>query len=170
VLDKLAAAGLPVIGVGKIPDIYAGHGITRPLHSEGNHDGMEQTIAALAGLDRGLIMTNLVDFDMLYGHRRDPDGYYRCLVEFDRDLAALRAALRPGRDLVLITADHGNDPTFPGSDHTREYVPILAFGTDGAAGRDLGVRSTFADCGATVAELLGVEPPAVGRSFADDVR
>jgi phosphopentomutase len=166
VLDRIAAAGLPVVGVGKIPDIYAGHGITEPIHSEGNHDGMELTVAAMGRVDRGLIMTNLVDFDMLYGHRRDPDGYYRCLVEFDRDLAALRGSLRRGRDLCLITADHGNDPTFPGTDHTREYVPLIAFGTDAAAGRDLDTRGSFADVGATLAEIFAVEPPAWGESFA----
>jgi phosphopentomutase len=165
VLDAVAAADLPVVGVGKIHDIYAGHGITENLHSEGNADGMAQTIAALDRVDRGLIMTNLVDFDMLYGHRRDPAGYARCLQEFDAQLAALAARLRPDRDLVLITADHGTDPTMPGSDHTREYVPLIAFGPARAAGVDLGTRGTFADVGATVAELFGVDAPEQGESF-----
>jgi phosphopentomutase len=164
VLDRVAAAGLPVVGVGKIPDIYCDRGITMPVHTEGNADGMARTRDVLRQVDRGLIMVNLVDFDSKYGHRRDPRGYYDCLVEFDRDLAALLPELRSDGDLLLITADHGNDPTFPGSDHTREHVPILAFGAQ-SAGIDLGTRSSFADIGATVADALGVEPPTLGESF-----
>jgi phosphopentomutase len=119
-------------------------------------------------VERGLIFNNLVDFDMLYGHRNDPGGYYRCLQEFDAFLPSLEEKLAPG-DLVLITADHGNDPTFPGTDHTREHVPVLAFGPDRAAGVDLGTRGTFADVGATVAEAFGVAAPAIGRSFLGQV-
>src|SRR5690606_38235071 len=147
VLDHLVAAGLPVVGVGKIPDIYCHRGISEEIHTEGNHDGMLRTREVLGRVERGLVFVNLVDFDSLYGHRRGPAGYYRCLREFDADLAALSSDIDPGRDLVLITADHGNAPTFPGTDHTREYVPLIAFGPPQAAGVDLGVRSSFADIG-----------------------
>jgi phosphopentomutase len=165
VLDAIARAGLPVVGVGKIPDIYCGHGITEEVHTEGNRDGMARTMEIVGRVDRGLIMVNLVDFDSLYGHRRDPAGYYRCLREFDEDLGRLRPLIRPECDLVLITADHGNDPTFPGTDHTREYVPLLAFGPRAAAGVDLGTRGSFADVGATLADIFAVEPPPHGQSF-----
>ncbi len=164
VLDALAAAGLPVVGIGKIPDIYAGRGITEAVHTEGNADGMDKTIEALGRIDRGLVFTNLVDFDMLYGHRNDPRGYYGCLKELDAAIPRLEAALAPG-DLVLITADHGNDPTTVSTDHSREHVPILAFGPECRAGRDLGVRKTFSDVGATIAEAFGVARPRFGQSF-----
>jgi phosphopentomutase len=143
--------------------------VTEEVHTEGNLDGMKATRAAMAKHRRGLIFTNLVDFDSLYGHRRDPAGYYRCLVEFDRALGELGQDVDPRRDLVLITADHGNDPTFRGTDHTREYVPVLAFGPDRAAGVDLDTRASFADVGATVAEALGIAPPAIGTSFLGQV-
>jgi phosphopentomutase len=169
VLDRLAGAGLPVVGIGKIPDIYAGRGVTEPVHSEGNADGLERTLAAMARTPRGLVFNNLVDFDMLYGHRNDPQGYYGCLRQFDAFLPRLEAALAPG-DLVMITADHGNDPTTPSTDHSREHVPILAFGPTCAPGRALGVRDTFADVGATVAEIFGVTPPPHGRSFLGELQ
>ncbi len=165
VLDRLHEAGWPTVGIGKIPDIYCGRGIGEDIHTEGNLDGMQRTREVLERVERGLVFVNLVDFDMLYGHRRDPAGYYACLREFDAQLAALSAGIDPGRDLVMITADHGNDPTFPGTDHTREYVPILAFGPTSAAGVDLGVRGSFADVGATVAEAFGVTRPPHGQSF-----
>jgi phosphopentomutase len=165
VLDRLHEAGWPVVGVGKIPDIYCSRGISEEIHTEGNLDGMQRTMEIVERVQRGLVFVNLVDFDMLYGHRRDPAGYYGCLREFDGQLAALAGVIDPGRDLVMITADHGNDPTFPGTDHTREYVPILAFGPHSAAGVDLGVRASFADVGATVAEAFQVTPPPHGESF-----
>ena len=165
VLDRLHEAGWPVIGIGKIPDIYCGRGISEDIHTEGNLDGMQRTREVLERVDRGLVFVNLVDFDMLYGHRRDPAGYYACLREFDGQLAALAAGIDPGRDLVMITADHGNDPTFRGTDHTREYVPILAFGPATAAGVDLGVRASFADVGATLADAFRVTSPPHGQSF-----
>jgi phosphopentomutase len=164
VLDAIAAKGLPVVGIGKIPDIYAGRGITENVHSEGNADGLALTLKALERTPRGLIFNNLVDFDMLYGHRNDPEGYAKCLREFDAWLPSLQAALRPD-DLVLITADHGNDPTTPSTDHSREYVPILAFGPRCKAGRDLGVRKTFSDVAATLAEIFSVPAPRHGTSF-----
>ncbi len=168
VLDALAAAGRPVIGLGKIEDIFAGRGITRGVHTEGNADGLEATLRELDATPTGLIFNNLVDFDMLYGHRRDPAGYYRCLREFDAFLPRIEARLRDG-DLVLITADHGNDPTAPGTDHTREYVPLLAFGPACRAARDLDTRSSFADVGATIAEAFGVAPPPHGTSFLAEI-
>lgn len=168
VLDTLAEAGIPVVGIGKIPDIYAGRGITEPVHTEGNGDGMDKTLDAMARVRRGLVFTNLVDFDMLYGHRNDPGGYYGCLQQFDGTIPRLEAALAPG-DLVMITADHGNDPTTVSTDHTREHVPILAFGPACRAGRDLGVRTTFSDVGATIAAAFGVAPPRFGQSFLSEL-
>ena len=165
VLDSLAAAGHPVVGVGKISDIYCGRGVTRSVKSEGNRDGMIHMMSLMDEIDRGLLFINLVDFDAKYGHRRNPTGYYECLQEFDGQLAELRDKLRGDRDLVILTADHGNDPTMPGSDHTREYVPLLAFGPSRAAGVDLGVRDSFADIGATIADIFDVAAPPYGTSF-----
>lgn len=167
VLDAIADARLPVVGVGKIWDIFAGQGVTENVHTEGNADGCTRTLEALDRVERGLVFTNLVDFDMLYGHRRDPEGYYRALQEFDAFLPKLQQQLRP-RDLVLITADHGNDPTYRGTDHTREYVPLLAMSAR-AAGHDLGVRNGFYDIAQTLAEGFGLQPRSRGLSFLDAV-
>jgi phosphopentomutase len=164
VLDAIAGAGLPVAGIGKIEDIYAGRGVTEGIHSEGNADGLRLTLEVMGRTPRGLIMNNLVDFDMLYGHRSNPTGYYACLREFDAFLPRLEAALVPG-DVCMLTADHGNDPTDDSTDHTREHVPILVFGPGVPAGRDLGVRHTFSDVGATLAEIFGVAAPPHGTSF-----
>jgi len=170
VLDRLKAAGHSVVGVGKIEDIFAGRGVTRSVHTEGNEDGMRQTIEVAGELDEGLCFVNLVDFDMLYGHRRDPGGYGRALEAFDAVVPAFEERLREG-DLVILTADHGNDPCHPiGTDHTREYVPVIAWRHGvavPASGQDLGTRSSFADVGATVEEHLTGEVPsgAEGRSF-----
>jgi phosphopentomutase len=166
VLDALKAAGVPTVGVGKIPDIYDGRGISQGVHTEGNADGLAKTAELMKTMDRGLLFVNLVDTDMLYGHRRDPAGYARALVEIDQALPNIAAQLRPD-DVLVITADHGNDPTFPGSDHTREQVPLLALQTSRRAGAALGQRATFADLGATVADWFGVKPPAgaLGKSF-----
>ncbi|MFN0242336.1 MAG: phosphopentomutase [Planctomycetota bacterium] len=164
VLDRLSRSGVPVVGVGKIEDIFAGRGVTRAIHTEGNRDGMRTTIELARTLDRGLVFVNLVDFDMLYGHRRDARGYRRALEEFDVDFAVLEQALGAD-DLVLITADHGNDPTHAGTDHTREYVPVLATGPNVRAGVELGTRATFADVGATVEAALKLLPTGSGRSF-----
>lgn len=159
VLDYVSRAGLPVVGIGKIPDIYANRGVTRSVHTEGNTDGLEASERALGQTPRGLVFTNLVDFDMIYGHRRDARGYARALEEVDAFLPRLLRAA--GKDtLVLITADHGCDPTATWStDHTREYVPLLVWhgGIPPGTGRDLGTRPTFADVGQTVARALGVD-------------
>lgn len=165
VLTRLVANDVPVVGVGKIEDIYAGQGISESIHTEGNADGMRVTTRVARELERGLCFVNLVDFDMLYGHRRDALGYRRALEAFDQELVAFEAQLREG-DLVLVTADHGNDPTHTQTtDHTREYVPLLAWGPGLTRGVDLGTRESFADIGATVAEALGVAWDGAGRSF-----
>lgn len=169
VLDRLAAAGQPVIGVGKIEDIYAGRGVTESIHTEGNLDGMARFTERAADMEEGLLFINLVDFDMLYGHRRDATGYARALEVFDEQLRRFEEGLRPG-DLVMLTADHGNDPTFlDGTDHTREYVPVLAYGPGLMPGLDLGTRASFADMGATVEEHLGLAPAAPGASFLKEL-
>ena len=136
--------------IGKISDLFAGRGISTSVTTRNNHEGMEQTVAALQQVERGVIFTNLIDFDMEYGHRLDVSGFARALERFDAELALLLAALSPG-DLLLITADHGCDPTTAGSDHSREYVPLLAWQPGMAAGRDLATRATFADIAATIA-------------------
>jgi phosphopentomutase len=161
--DAIVAAGLPVVGVGKIGDIFAGRGISESLHSEGNRDGLRLTLEALPRIARGLLFVNLVDFDMLYGHRNDSAGFYRGLRELDDWLPEFRGTMRAG-DVAFITADHGNDPTTPGTDHTRERVPLLAFGP-GVRGSSLGTRDSFCDLGQTIAQGLGLTPLARGTSF-----
>lgn len=164
-LDRLVAADVPVVGVGKIEDIFAGRGVTRSIHTEGNADGMRHTLELARDLDHGFVFVNLVDFDMLYGHRRDPAGYRAALERFDEELGVLRDLLRDD-DLVLLSADHGNDPTIAGNtDHTREYVPLLVCGPAVRGGVDLGTRSSFADLGATVEEAFGLTPAEPGTSF-----
>lgn len=161
-LDRLHAAGVPVTGIGKIASIYAQRGMTDDIHTRDNDDGVRATLACIN--DRsGLIFTNLVDFDAKYGHRRNPQGYAGALEAFDAQLPEIVDALDDG-DLLMITADHGNDPTYRGTDHTREYVPILALIKGGATGSPLGTRSSFADVGATLADFFGVDWP-VGKSF-----
>jgi len=167
VLDRLATKGVRVVGVGKIPDIYDGQGIAESVHTEGNADGLRKTAEMLRTLAPGFLFVNLVDTDMLYGHRRDLDGYARALVEIDAALPSIAAGLRDD-DVLVLTADHGNDPTFPGSDHTREYVPLIAWSPRRTAGSDVGVRDSFADLGATVAEYFGVAAP-LGKSFLQAV-
>jgi phosphopentomutase len=162
-LDVLAERGVRTIGLGKIPDIYDGHGIAQSIHTEGNADGLRKTEEILRELQSGFLFVNLVDTDMLYGHRRDPIGYARALREIDAALPGIASGLRDG-DVLALTADHGNDPTFPGSDHTREYVPLITWSPSRAAGADLGVRETFCDLGATVAEFFGA-PALRGKSF-----
>ncbi|MBN1334755.1 MAG: phosphopentomutase [Deltaproteobacteria bacterium] len=161
VLDRILAAGLEVVGVGKVPSLFGGRGFSRSHKADGNEAVVERLLDVLADPTDGLVFANLVDFDTKYGHRRDPEGYARALEAFDRSLPALFARLHP-EDLLVITADHGNDPTHPGSDHTREYVPFLAWRSDRPA-RPLGRRGTLADVGATVAAYLGVPWHGPGR-------
>jgi phosphopentomutase len=165
VLDSLKEAGLMVYAVGKIEDIFVGQGITDAVHTQDNVDGMDKTIAAMRERrERGLIFTNLVDFDSKFGHRNNPAGYANALVEFDQRLPEFIDALTD-TDVLVLTADHGNDPTTPSTDHSREYVPILITGNPIRAGVNIGVRETFADLAATIADGLGVKPPSCGTSF-----
>ena len=166
-LDVLAEAGLQVIGVGKIPDIFLNRGITRSLAGKNNREALESTLTVIAESWRGLVFTNLVDFDMLYGHRLDVEGYGRAIEEVDAFIPTLLNALRP-RDLLILTADHGCDPIGPSTDHSREYVPILACGPYVRRGVDLGARATLADIGQTIAENFGVTIPH-GTSFLADI-
>ncbi len=149
-LDRLAAAGITVHSVGKIADIYLGRGVARSHKTKNNADGMAKILAAMDATREGFIFANLVDFDALYGHRNDVEGYARALESVDAWLPSLLARLDAG-DLLILTADHGNDPTYPGTDHTREYVPLLAFGPRARRGVNLGDRATLADIGSTVA-------------------
>jgi phosphopentomutase len=168
VLDHLHAAHVPVIAIGKISDLFAGRGITEAIHTHDDLDGLRQTQRVVEDLPSGLVFTNLVDLDTLFGHRNDPRGYGADLERIDAALGPLVAGLRE-RDLLILTADHGNDPTTPSTDHTREYVPLLVAGPGVKGGTDLGVRRTFADVGATVAEALGARPPRVGTSMWREV-
>jgi phosphopentomutase len=162
--DAVQAAGGEVIAVGKISDIFAHQGVSRSVAAYGHDELFDATLAALAGAgDGALVCTNFVDFDMVYGHRRDVFGYAAALEHFDQRLPELLGALREG-DLLVLSADHGCDPTLPGSDHTRECVPALAFGP-GIAARAIGRRESFADLGQTMAEHLGLPPLAAGHSF-----
>ena len=164
VLDKLAAAGGDVISIGKIADIFADHGITKKVKASGNAALFDATLAALADAnDRSIVFTNFVDFDMLYGHRRDVPGYAAALEYFDRRLPEVLDSMRPD-DLLVITADHGCDPSWEGSDHTREHIPVLAYG-DGLAAGSLGRRKTFADIGQSLATYFGLPPMDYGESF-----
>lgn len=164
VMNRLQDAGFASIAIGKISDIYADEGVTRAIRTKDNMDGVDQLIATMAEEFTGVSFVNLVDFDAKYGHRRDPAGYGRALMEFDARIPEIAAGLRDA-DLLVITADHGNDPTHHGTDHTREYVPLLVFHTGMESGQPLGVRETFADIGATIAENFSVEAPVIGNSF-----
>jgi phosphopentomutase len=164
VLNRIQEKGIPVTGIGKIGDIYGGSGITEAIHTENNADGMRKVIEQMERQPEGLIYANLVDFDSLYGHRNDPVGFARAVEAFDAQLQDVLSRMVPG-DMLCITADHGCDPTTPGTDHTREWVPLLVWRYGQTHGVPLGDRSTFADIGATVAEFFGVAPPPVGTSF-----
>jgi phosphopentomutase len=168
VLDRLTAASVPVIAIGKIQDLFAGQGITQGIHTVSDEDGMDHVEAQMAAVDRGFIFTNLVDFDAQYGHRNDVAGYAANLERFDARLARILPQLRPD-DLLVVTADHGNDPTTPSTDHAREYVPLLIAGARVRPGYDLGTRQTFADLGQTLAENFGVGPMRHGTSFLKDI-
>ena len=163
-LTHLEERGIPVIGVGKIEDIFVGVGISRAIHTTGNTHGMEVIRDLLDTQTRGLIFANLIDFDMLYGHRRDIMGYATALVEFDRWLGEFLSAL-DADDLLMITADHGCDPTYQGFDHTREYVPLLVYSPGIRSGGDLGERSSHADIGQTIANIFDVPSLPYGDEF-----
>ena len=163
-LDLLTAARLPVVALGKIEDLFAGRGITRAVHAPCDDEVMDALEAAMDATPRGLLFANLVDFDSTYGHRNDPEGYASNLECFDARLSELMSRLQSS-DVLVITADHGNDPTTPSTDHSREYVPLLVYGVFTRGGVNLGTRATFADVGQTVAEMLGVGPLRHGESF-----
>jgi len=162
-LPALAEADLDVVCIGKIASIYDSLGVTKDLTAKNNEQAISQTIRALEEPTRGLIFSNLVDFDMLYGHRRDTEGYARALEHFDTRLPEIESMMRDD-DLLMITADHGNDPTFRGSDHTREYAPLLVYGKSARSGINLGTRLSLADIGQTIAENFGLKLIA-GKSF-----
>jgi len=167
-LDRVKASGLPVVAIGKIEDLFAGRGITRAFHTSSDDEGMTLVESQMAEIDRGLIFTNLVDFDTQYGHRNDVAGYAENLERFDTRLARILPKLRPA-DLLVVTADHGNDPTTPSTDHAREYVPLLVTGDRVRAAVDLGTRRTFADLGQTLADVFGVDPLPHGTSFLTEI-
>jgi len=167
-LDRLKAAGLPVVAIGKIEDLFAGRGLSTAVHTASDAEGMDAIEEAAGTLPRGLIFANLVDFDTLYGHRNDVAGYAENLERFDARLTKLLPLLHHD-DLLLVTADHGNDPTTPSTDHSREYVPVFAWGECVRRGADLGTRSTFADLGQTIAEVFGLTPLDHGTSFLREI-
>jgi phosphopentomutase len=166
-LPLLSEHELEVVCIGKIASIYDSAGVTQDLTAKNNEQSIDQTIRALRDDTRGLIFSNLVDFDMLYGHRRDTEGYARALEHFDSRWPEIEAAMRAG-DLLMITADHGNDPTFPGTDHTREYAPLIVFGKGARQGVNLGTRDSLSDIGQTIAENFALGLSA-GQSFLHDV-
>jgi len=167
-LPLLSQAGFDVVCIGKIASIYDSTGVTQDLTAKNNQQSIDQTIRALQDDTRGLIFSNLVDFDMLYGHRRDTEGYARALEHFDASWPQIEAAMKDG-DLLMITADHGNDPTFPGSDHTREYAPLIVYGKKAKAGVNLGTRASLSDIGRTIAENFGLKLSS-GESFLSQLQ
>jgi phosphopentomutase len=167
-LDRVKDAGLPVIAIGKIEDLFAGRGVTAAVHTSSDEQGMDEVLRALTTTDRGLIFANLVDFDTLFGHRNDAPGYAANLERFDSRLGHLLPRLAD-RDVLFVTADHGNDPTTASTDHAREYVPLFVTGKTIRRGTNLGVRTSFADVGQTVAELFGVGPLDHGTSFLAEI-
>ncbi len=165
-LDALTISGQPVVGIGKITDLFTGRGVMRSSYPGNNAASVNETLRALKEVPRGLIFTNLVDFDTLYAHRNDPSGYAKALEEFDARVPELVGMLRHD-DLLCFTADHGNDPTRSATDHSREFVPLLAYGPRLARGVNLGTRRTLADLGQTIADALGAKRLAWGDSFLD---
>lgn len=168
-MNEMKDAGLDVIAIGKISDIFNGEGVTEAIRTKSNTDGMDQLNKVVRSDFHGMSFLNLVDFDANFGHRRDPIGYGEALEEFDRRLPEVLEALTKD-DLLIITADHGNDPTFTGTDHTREYVPLIVYSPRFTAGAELPLRTTFADIAATVAENFGVAAPQFGKSFLSDLK
>lgn len=169
VMNELKDGGFDVIALGKISDIYAGEGITKAIHTESNMDGMDKLVETMDMDFTGLSFINLVDFDAKYGHRRNPIGYGQALEEFDARLPEVLEKLTD-KDLLIITADHGNDPTHHGTDHTREYVPLLVYSPHMDGGKELPMRETFADVGATISEIFSVPLPKFGKSFLKEIQ
>jgi phosphopentomutase len=169
VMNELKDAGYEVTAIGKISDIYDNEGVTQSLRTKSNMDGMDKLVDTLKMDFTGLSFVNLVDFDAMYGHRRDPKGYGDALEEFDARLSDVFPLLKDD-DLLIITADHGNDPVHHGTDHTREYVPLLVYSPSMNGGKELPLRKTFADVGATIAENFQVNMPPHGTSFLADLK
>lgn len=157
-----------VITIGKIEDLFSGRGITRAIHTEGNADGIEKNIEELQKDTEGLLFTNLVDFDMLYGHRNNIEGYAKALEYFDSKLPVIMQTMKD-TDMLIVTADHGNDPSTPSTDHSREYIPILIYGKQIKENVDIGIRKTYADIAATVLDILGMEMLPTGNSFKEEI-
>lgn len=168
ILDMIKNAGKMVYAIGKIHDIFNGKGVVKSVHTTSNMDGIDKTIEAMREDFEGLIFANLVDFDAKYGHRRDPEGYARCIEEFDARLPEIMKEM-VNDDVLMICADHGNDPTAPGTDHTREYIPIITWGHTLKYGAEIGIRDSFGDIGATICELLRVPFTGVGTSFKKQI-
>lgn len=166
-LDVIKENGKEVIAIGKIQDLFSGRGITKMIHTNGNEDGIEKTIGEMKQNTQGLIYTNLVDFDMLYGHRNNIEGYAKALEYFDSKLPEIISNMKE-TDILIITADHGNDPSTPSTDHDREYVPILVYGEQIKQGIDLKIRSTFADISATILDIFNM-PQLEGTSFKNEI-
>ncbi|MFD1928096.1 phosphopentomutase [Sporosarcina siberiensis] len=164
VMNELSDSGLDVIAIGKIDDIFNGEGVTESVRTVSNMDGVDKLLGVMGKDFKGLSFTNLVDFDALFGHRRDPIGYGKALEEFDERLVELMEAMLDD-DLLILTADHGNDPVHPGTDHTREYVPLLAYSPSFKSGGEMPQNDTFSDIGATIAENFNVKSPEYGKSF-----
>jgi phosphopentomutase len=169
VLDLLKRNNVQVIGLGKIEDLYAGKGLSHSIHTRSNSDGMDKLVETLKIFETGLILINLVDFDMLWGHRNDAGAFASGLEEFDKRLPQMTELLAK-EDILIITADHGCDPTTPSTDHSREYVPLVVYGGSIASNRNLGVRESFCDVGATIAEIFGIKGTGCGRSFLKEIQ
>ena len=167
-LDKIKEAGLTVAAVGKIEDIFCGVGITEAIHTKGNMDGVDKTLDFMDTVDSGLVFTNLVDFDMKFGHRNDYVGYGKALEELDERIPEIISKLRDD-DILMITADHGCDPTTPGTDHTREHIPLLVFGKNVKVNNNLGVRESFCDIAETILDILGIEKIGTGSSMIGEI-
>ena len=167
-LDVFVENGKKVLAIGKIEDLFTGRGITRAIHTNGNTDGIQKTIDEIKNSTEDLIFTNLVDFDMLYGHRNNIDGYARALEEFDSRLPEIMDIMTD-EDILVLTADHGNDPSTPSTDHDREYIPILAFGKSLKNNVDIGVRESYADISATILDLMDLPRLENGKSFKNEI-
>ena len=167
-LDVLKENDKEVIAIGKIGDLFSGRGITKEIHTQGNEDGIEKTIEEIQKETEGLIFTNLVDFDMLYGHRNNIEGYAKALEYFDSKLPIIMENMKD-TDMLIITADHGNDPSTPSTDHSREYIPILIYGKEIKENVNIGIRQTYADIGETILDILNMPLLNVGESFKDEI-
>ena len=167
-LDSFQDYGKKVLAIGKIEDLFSGRGINRAIHTNGNADGIEKTIDAIKNAEEDMIFTNLVDFDMLYGHRNNIEGYAKALEEFDKKLPEILSALRDD-DILILTADHGNDPSTPSTDHSREYIPIIAYGRNLKSNVNIGTRDTFADISATILDIFDMEKLENGTSFKNEI-